>query len=64
MIGYNFEYLPERLGEARITLADISKALSLLNWEPTQQLKDWVLLQKVSGKTVTASEFLRKRKND
>ena len=63
MIGYDFKYLPERLGEARITLADISKASNLLGWEPTQQLLDWVLLQKVSGKPITASEFLRKSKN-
>tara|TARA_R110002020_G_scaffold466847_1_gene689871 strand:- start:1965 stop:2456 length:492 start_codon:yes stop_codon:yes gene_type:complete len=64
MIGYDFEYLPERLGEARITLADISNAKELLGWEPTTQLRDWVLLQKVTGDAITATQFLRQKKDD
>ena len=63
MIGYDFKYLPERLGEARITLADISNAKELLGWEPTAELRDWVLLQKVQGKPMTATSFLRQEKD-
>ena len=39
--GY-FEYIPERLGESRETLADISKANKLLNWYPKVELLDWM----------------------
>ena len=39
--GY-FEYIPARSGEARDTLADISKAKKLLNYEPKIKLEDWI----------------------
>ena len=41
MIGVNTQTLPERLGEARHTLADISKIWEHLEWKPNVMLKDW-----------------------
>jgi len=38
-----FEYIPSRPGEARDTLADISKANELLNWYPKITLPDWIV---------------------
>jgi nucleoside-diphosphate-sugar epimerase len=38
----NISYIPERKGESRETLADITKAKSLLNWEPNVVLPDWI----------------------
>jgi UDP-glucose 4-epimerase len=35
-------YIPKRPGEAQETLADISKARSLLGWEPTKSLDEYV----------------------
>lgn len=35
----NVEYIPPRLGEANVTLADITKAKSLLGWEPHVDLQ-------------------------
>ncbi len=40
--GY-FNYIPARLGEARHTLADISKVKKMLNWEPQVKLEDWII---------------------
>ncbi len=34
----NHEYIPPRLGEAQITLADVTKARDILGWEPTVSL--------------------------
>ncbi len=42
MIGTKYIHIPERLGEARVTLADITKARSVLDWEPKVQLEDWI----------------------
>ena len=42
MIGGERTYLPERLGEARETLADITRARELLEWEPKTNLVDGV----------------------
>ena len=42
MIHDKFEYLPEREGEARTTLADISKIKNVLSWSPKMDLKNWV----------------------
>ena len=39
--GY-FEFIPARPGEARETLADISKAKRLLNYNPKIKLEDWI----------------------
>ena len=35
-------HVPERIGEARDTKADISKAKKILNWEPKVNLKEWL----------------------
>ena len=59
MIGYNFKHLPERLGEARITLANIDKARELLGWKPETQIEDWIGLHKVSGHTVSPKEWMK-----
>jgi len=40
-IGVNTQTLPERMGEARDTLADISKIYDHLEWEPKVFLEDW-----------------------
>ena len=61
MIGYNFKHLPERLGEARITLANIDKARELLGWKPEVGIEDWIGLQKLSGHTVSPREWMKQR---
>jgi UDP-glucose 4-epimerase len=38
----NITFLPERKGESRETLADISKAKRILNWEPKVVLPEWI----------------------
>jgi UDP-glucose 4-epimerase len=42
MFSENIIYVPERVGEARETLADISKAKTVLGWEPKINLIDWI----------------------
>jgi len=45
MIGGNtgsYIHMPARLGEARHTKADISKANRILNWKPKVKLEDWL----------------------
>ena len=42
MIGGDYEHIPERLGEARETLADIWKIKTFLNYEPKIRLDDWI----------------------
>ncbi len=42
MISDNVVNIPERPGEARETLADISKAKDLLEWEPKANVIDWM----------------------
>lgn len=42
MFSDNTIYIPERVGEARETLADISKAKNILRWEPKINLIDWL----------------------
>ena len=42
MIEHKYKMIPERLGEAETTLADISKAKEFLNYEPSVRLKDWI----------------------
>jgi UDP-glucose 4-epimerase len=44
MIGGNIEYIGERAGEARQTLADNSKA-RFEGWEPTVDISDWIKSQ-------------------
>lgn len=42
MIDSKHVYIPPRLGETKITLADISKARKLLGWKPKVMLEDWL----------------------
>jgi len=42
LIGGKVKYIPPRLGEARDTQADNSKAKRILNWEPLVKLEDWI----------------------
>ena len=43
LVSKNHKHLPERLGESRETLADISRAKNLLGWEPTVTVEEWML---------------------
>ena len=45
MIDKNHKFIPPRPGEARVTLADISKAKHILGWEPKVMLNDWLKTQ-------------------
>lgn len=45
-----YEYIPPRPGEARDTLADISKAKKMLKWEPKINVKDWITNYKIKLK--------------
>jgi nucleoside-diphosphate-sugar epimerase len=38
-------YLPPRIGEARVTLADISKTKFKLNWKPEIKVEEWISKQ-------------------
>ena len=42
MIGGDYVFIPPRIGESRHTLADISRAESLLNWTPKINLEEWL----------------------
>ena len=42
MIGGEIVYIPKRQGEARHTLADVSKAERLLLWKPKIELKNYL----------------------
>lgn len=42
MINENYQFIDARPGEAKETLADISKARSVLNWEPQMNLEDYI----------------------
>lgn len=42
MIGGEFIFIPERQGEARVSLADTSKIKEKLNWEPQTSLYEWI----------------------
>lgn len=45
MISTKYRYLPLRPGEARVTLADSSKAKSILGWQPIHRLEDYLAQQ-------------------
>jgi UDP-glucose 4-epimerase len=47
LIGGKHVFIPEREGEARETLADISKIKNLLNFKPNTELEDWIKTKKV-----------------
>lgn len=42
MISQDIEYLPERQGEVKATLADIKKIKSVLDWNPKMNLENWI----------------------
>ena len=42
MIGGPYKFIPKRKGEAKETLADISKINKILDWSPSIMLKDWI----------------------
>jgi UDP-glucose 4-epimerase len=42
MIGGDYEFIPDRPGEARTTLADTTKIKKLLNFKPNIKLEDWI----------------------
>jgi UDP-glucose 4-epimerase len=42
MISDNYTFIPSRPGEAKNTLADISKARTLLNYSPTITIEEWI----------------------
>ena len=42
MISDNHVFLPPRAGEAKNTLADISKAQRLLNYQPSIKIEEWI----------------------
>ncbi|MBI4930128.1 MAG: NAD-dependent epimerase/dehydratase family protein [Bacteroidetes bacterium] len=42
IISDKYEFIPKREGEADITFADISKAISVLNWKPTYILAEYI----------------------
>jgi len=42
MIGGEHQFIPPRKGEVRESLADISKAKKILNWEPKKVLSQWL----------------------
>ena len=46
MIEGDYIHIPERLGEARTTQADITKARKLLGWEPKIKIDEWIKTQK------------------
>ena len=43
LVGGEKSYIPSRSGEARETMADISKATQILGWSPNHRLEDTVL---------------------
>lgn len=45
MISDNTVNIPPRIGESRVTLADNSKIVSTLGWQPTVDLEEWVRKQ-------------------
>jgi UDP-glucose 4-epimerase len=42
MIGGRTEFIPKRLGESNVTLADISMTNQILNWKPKVLLNEWI----------------------
>ena len=42
MMGGDFVHIPERKGELKDTLADISKIRKMLGYQPTIKLEDWI----------------------
>jgi len=42
LIGGEYTFVPPRPAEAKVSLADNTKAKSLLNWDPKIELEDWL----------------------
>ena len=42
MISDKYVFIPDRLGEAQDTLADVGKAKKLIGWIPTINVEDWI----------------------
>mgnify|MGYP003134848791 FL=1 len=42
LIGDDYKFIEPRLGEAKITLADTTRAKKLLGWIPSVKLEDWL----------------------
>ena len=42
MLEHDYVFIPPRIGEAKTTLADISKVSDMLNWQPKVKLEDWI----------------------
>ena len=42
MVDHEYTFIPTRKGEAETTLADITKSQSLLGYNPSVELKDWI----------------------
>jgi UDP-glucose 4-epimerase len=42
LVGGETTHIPERIGEARITLASTEKMERFLDWKPMRQLEDWI----------------------
>ena len=38
----DFVFVPERIGEVKESLADITKAKEILRWNPRMELKNWI----------------------
>ena len=45
MISDDVKYIPPRLGEARISLANVDKIYNTFAWKPQQNLEEWVKKQ-------------------
>ena len=45
MISDDIKYIPPRLGEARISLANVDKIYNTFAWRPLQNLEEWVKKQ-------------------
>jgi UDP-glucose 4-epimerase len=45
LIGDDYIYIPPRLGESRVTLADTRRAQTWLGWKPTTSLDTWIKKQ-------------------
>ena len=42
LLGHEYKHLPPRDGEAKTTLADITKITERLGWQPTVTLEEWI----------------------
>ena len=45
MIDHNQEHISEREGEARTTLANVSKIKNIIGWEPQIDVANWIKKQ-------------------